>query len=98
MNMPTYTTSTAIHTAQFSRTFRVIIHCATRLVVAVAESTYGSAASVKRAKSVPSTATPTTAIAVSVSVIVDVARETVSSVRFAPPYSHSYHPYSESTK
>ena len=52
MNIPTYTTSTAIHTAQFSSTLRVIIHCATRLVVAVAESTYGSAASVKRAKSV----------------------------------------------
>ena len=38
MNIPMYTTSTTAHTAQFSRIFRVIIHCATRLVLVVAES------------------------------------------------------------
>ena len=45
--MPTYTTSTAIHTSQFSSHLRVVIHCAARLNAVVAASGQGSAASVR---------------------------------------------------
>jgi hypothetical protein len=48
MNMPTYNTSTPIHSAQFSRILRVIMYCAMRLTVVVAASKYGSAAPGRR--------------------------------------------------
>ena len=44
MKSPMYTTSTAIQRIQFSRSFRVIIHCAMRLVATSAASSRGIAA------------------------------------------------------
>jgi hypothetical protein len=48
----TYTTSTAIHTSQFSSSLRVIIHCATRLAAVSVPSVHGTHAGLCRSTSV----------------------------------------------
>ena len=92
MNMPTYSTSTAIQTSQFSSFFFVIIHCATRLVLERNESMNGNAASVAPRRKSPSAAEPARPMPARSAPSRGLVRVTCSSVRFSPPCSHSYQP------
>ena len=88
----TYTTSTAIHTSQFSTHLRVAIHCAARLKAVVAPSVKGSAASVRCFRKRPTATATTVAAAPSPASQRRGVRETARRPWPTPPCSHSYQP------
>jgi len=98
MNVGTYTRFTPIHTSQFSSNFRVIIHCATRLTEVRPASRYGTGESVCVAMNAPRPIANAVASGTLTSQCSRRACVTCSAECCAPPYSHSYQPYTERTR
>ena len=72
--------------------FRVCIHCATRLNDVVAASVIGSASSVRRASQAASAAAPTAPTTPATTSVRRVAFDTRSGPSPCPPFTQAYQP------